>query len=123
MRKVLRNFSEVAHVWANRQQPYGESGSIYFDGKIIYSYGTHFPIAAHYKDIVLFTLADYSVSTAKHKSIVRSAIHQPTIYCYNVQIAFRGKQDKTVHKKNIQDYFTKLQQVTNKKVYLFTTKN
>ena len=26
-------------------------------------------------------------------------------------------------KKNIQAYFAKLQQVTNKKVYLFTTKN
>ena len=36
-----------------------------------------------------------------------------------------GKKQCTVFdaKKNIQDYFTKLQQVTNKKVYLFTTKN
>ena len=110
MKKVFRSHSEVAHIWANRQQPYGESGNIFFDGKIIYSYGTHFAIAAHYKDIVLFTLRDYSVSTAKHKSIVRSAIHQPTIYCYNVQIAFRGKQDKTVHNENIEYWLKRIEE-------------
>ena len=36
-----------------------------------------------------------------------------------------GKKQCTVFdaRKDIQAYFTKLQQVTNKKVYLFTTKN
>ena len=111
MRKVLRNHSEVAHVWANRQQPYGESGNIFFDGKIIYSYGTHFAIAAHYKDIVLFTLREYSNTTAKHKRIVRSAIHQPTINCYNVDIKqWRGKQDKTVHKENIEYWLKRIEE-------------
>lgn len=49
------------------------------DEGIIYSYGRHFPIARHTRTdqgeaIVLFTTAEWSVSTAKHKTIVQRAI-------------------------------------------------
>lgn len=75
MRKVLKNHSEVAHFWANKIQPEGFGSSMFFHGDIIYSYGTHFPIAKHIdNNLILFTSKGYSSSTGKHKGITRSAI-------------------------------------------------
>lgn len=79
--------AQTAHVWA--QQSTNESGyfpegwasdkRMFFNRGIIYSYGRHFPIAAHVKDLkgnaaVLFTTASYSVSTSKHIGLVRQAL-------------------------------------------------
>ena len=46
MKNIFTN-SELAHTYANQSQQSGRnsSGSFYFDGKAIYSYGRHFPIA------------------------------------------------------------------------------
>ncbi len=50
---------------------------MFYDGRTIYSYGRHFAIAriveAGNGSAILFTTQGYSVSTAKHKSIVRQA--------------------------------------------------
>jgi len=75
MRNVLSNHQEVAHFWANRKQESGKSGNMYFSGKVIYSYGEHFPIARH-EDLntILFTTRSYSTSTSKHISYTRRAI-------------------------------------------------
>jgi hypothetical protein len=74
MRRVLRSNDEVAHFWANKTQPEGRAHSMFFEDDVIYSYGTHFPIAKHYPEGVAFTKADYSVTTQRHKSITRRAI-------------------------------------------------
>lgn len=90
MKKVRR---DVAHVWAHRLQEEARnaSGSLYFRGDVIFSYGSHFPIARHVKmangeAAVLFTLRDHSVTTAKHKGEVRAAIpnYLTIFYVYNV---------------------------------------
>jgi hypothetical protein len=83
MRNVLRNHSEVAHYWANQVQPHGKAGNMFFERGIIYSYGRHFAIARHIAPgVIAFTTEGYSRSTAKHKSIVRSAArHLRTVYC------------------------------------------
>jgi hypothetical protein len=107
MRTVL-NYSEVAHAWAHQtQETARNSGSnFYFNGRTIYSYGSHFPIATIEKDIVFFTLRDYSNTTAKHKGLVRRAIsHQEIIYCHSVPVPY-GKNDiktaaESVHEKNL----------------------
>jgi hypothetical protein len=84
MRKVVTP-SEVAHFWAHQTQSEAtnQNRSFYFDGKSIYSYGRHFTIATHsHNNKILFTTRDYSNTTAKHKSIVRSAIaYRDVIYC------------------------------------------
>lgn len=81
MRHTFGSHNEVAHVWANdwRNVEYGSGKSVFFDGPTIYSYGRHFPIASFVvardgSEVVLFTTRGYSVSTAKHISIVRRAL-------------------------------------------------
>ena len=91
MKKVFSN-SELPHVWANRQQSEGTTPNrnFYFHGDIIYSYGSHFPIAKFVKDsegaeAVLFTNRSYSNSTAKHIGQTHRAIPHGIniIYCYD----------------------------------------
>jgi hypothetical protein len=77
MRTVFRNHHECAHVWASGRQSVGSANHVFFYDSIIYSYGTHFKIAKHYalgnERICLYTDQSYSVSTEKHKGIVRGA--------------------------------------------------
>lgn len=84
MKTVFKN-SELAHVWAAQTQNEGRAGSFYFNGKTIYSYGSHFPIATMDGNNVLFTKRTYSNPTAKHIGLTRRAIsHKTLIYCYDV---------------------------------------
>jgi hypothetical protein len=88
MRNVFSN-SELAHTYANKLQESGKSGSMFFYGSIIYSYGYHFPISKFItneqgKEALLFTTRSYSNTTAKHISLVSMATRQyDKIFCYN----------------------------------------
>ena len=75
----MANRYQVAHRWANKNGKKLTSSTMFFRGDDIYSYGTHFRIATHVtnakgKPAVLFTERTYSVTTAGHKSVVRSAL-------------------------------------------------
>jgi hypothetical protein len=81
MKTVFDN-SMTAHVWAQNQQDHGRShnGNLYFEGGVIYSYGSHFPIARHAvtkqgKPCVLRTTERYSTSTSGHVSHVDYALN------------------------------------------------
>jgi hypothetical protein len=88
--KTVFNNSELAHIYANQRQQHGRNsnGSFYFEGKTIYSYGSHFPIAKIIANesgdnCMLFTYRTYSNTTAKQISILRSATRQyKKIYCH-----------------------------------------
>jgi len=91
MRKVVDRHT-VAHLWANQHQQEARTptDNLYFYGKTIYSYGSHFPIACHVENkkgenAILFTTNTYSSTTAQHISIVRGAIAswRKVIYCNN----------------------------------------
>ena len=90
MKNIFTN-SDLAHTYANQSQQSGRnsSGSFYFDGKAIYSYGRHFPIAKIVTneqglECMLFTYRSYSNSTSKQINIVRNATRQyKKIYCYS----------------------------------------
>jgi hypothetical protein len=80
----LTNY-ETAKAWANGHASSGKSsnGNLWFDerdGRIIYSYGRHFPIAklvtnAKGQEAVLFTTRRYSVTTnGKHIPAVLQAL-------------------------------------------------
>jgi len=84
MKRVVSS-SMVAHLWANKSQSDARNatGSMFFDEGTIYSYGKHFPIAQHHtaldgSAVILFTNRTYSVTTAKHISEVRHALHHHT---------------------------------------------
>ena len=86
MRIVFSNHAEVCHIWANQNQSNGRAGNIFFEDKIIYSYGMHFPIAKFAQTpkgtkFVLFNHDDYSISTSQHKNHVSGAIDTST---YNI---------------------------------------
>lgn len=74
------NNTQVAHLWANHSRANARGSHFYFEGDTIYSYGSHFPIARHYKGAVLFTTKGYSVTTAQHKSYVRQACSHLEVY-------------------------------------------
>ena len=88
MKKVFTDISKVAHLWANQLQDEARnSGNFYFNGKTIYSYGSHFPIAKHVtneggENAVLFTKRGYSNTTSKHIAVTRQAAnHLNVIKC------------------------------------------
>lgn len=68
----------TAHVWAQQTQNDGKShnGNLWFTGRTIYSYGTHFPLATFAADGSLFINADSSSKTTngKHFPAVRRAV-------------------------------------------------
>lgn len=77
---MANTHNEVAHHWAH-QTGRGQRGfNMYYEGKTIYSYGPHFPLAVLFdapngERVVLLNDDSYSsVSTSKHQSIVWRAI-------------------------------------------------
>jgi len=80
MRTVVTN-SEVPHLWAHQSQSSARNstGSLFFEGPTIYSYGQHFPIATHVTNkrkekAILLTTRHYSVTTSGHVSNVAYSI-------------------------------------------------
>jgi hypothetical protein len=81
--KTVFNSNQVIHVWASRKQDEGcnPGRSIFFNGNSIFSYGSHFEMARHItEDIVFVTTRSYSVTTAKHLRWVRFAVDHKTVY-------------------------------------------
>ena len=116
---MSKTHDEVAHAWANQTHESMRGCNVYFEGDTIFSYGAHFPIARivtvphssatsqgirppslRYQAI-LFTIEDYSVSTSKHKTIVRRAIPD-TFDVYEVPRV--DACDSRRHQTNLESY-------------------
>lgn len=66
----------VAHVWANQSQESGRShnGQYYFEGRALYSYGSHFVAGFVMPDgATLITTDSYSITTNRHVSRAHGA--------------------------------------------------
>jgi len=75
MKKAFRTTAECCHKWPQQTQNEGNAGEVFFEGKTIYSFGHHFPIASFVKpDVVLFTTKSVRQVTARHKGSTYSAI-------------------------------------------------
>ena len=73
MRTVFNN-RELIHVYAQQDQQYGRSGSMFFEGTKIYSYGYHYLLAEFIDNqTVLINDTGYSNTTGKHINLVISA--------------------------------------------------
>lgn len=84
MKHVFSN-DMVAHVWAQRSQPsgYTSNRNFSFDGAVLISYST--PIAAFVpgtrkRTACLISERSYSVSTARHISLARRAVHGVPVF-------------------------------------------
>lgn len=89
------NNKQVAHAWAHQEKQSAKGSHFFFEGPTIYSYGYHFPIATLHNGGVLFTLRDYSNTTAKHINHVSRAIPSDwrTVYCWDIIEASKGIHD------------------------------
>jgi len=93
MKKVLSNSSEVAHVFAQRNQSEGRTGTghLYFSDSVLYSYGSHFPLAIFLDDKkkgtrLILNNDRYSVTTSKHQHEVRYACNHYTFINTNTAV-------------------------------------
>lgn len=110
--KTVFTSSMVAHTWAQQKQAHGRNGtgSFYFEGPTIYSYGSHFPIATFHTRTdgerrVLFTTAGYSTTTnSKHIPKARYAI-RGGVPVFNVPHV-KGDGD------NLADYAARVSELT-----------
>lgn len=87
-RQRFKDSAECAHHWSAHKQREGRSGNTYFRDGVFYSYGSHFPAAAHHvrkgARLILVTTRTYSSSTAGHMADVRRALHGSSVPVYRV---------------------------------------
>lgn len=89
----------VAKLWIEQKQDSARNRcrNFYFEGRTIYSYGRHFPIAVitdktlDGKRVILNTSRGYSSTTAGHKSTVWDVLHQ-----YDPATGWRVRDDLVV---------------------------
>lgn len=76
--------SEVAHRWfhqiGNRRTKENayDSGNMFYEKNLIYSYGYHFLLGARFEDKVILNSDNYSNSTSKHKNHTWNAVDRDT---------------------------------------------
>ena len=102
--KIVVNSAMVAHLWANQSQSEARNAgnSFYFRDSIIYSYGSHFPIARHVKTlsgeaVTLMTTRTYSSTTHTHLGHTRRAIrHLTVLHCENPRAESQAEHTKNL---------------------------
>ena len=119
MRHVYPNH-EIPHLWAHQSQDEARNstGSLYFEGPTIYSYGSHFPIARHVTNVrgekaVLFTTVNHSVTTSGHCSAVAHAI-PPNVPVFHVPHLRSGWDELPVHADNVKSYVPRISELLGK---------
>jgi hypothetical protein len=77
MKTVFSNAQDCVHAFAQRQQPQGRAGNVFFYSDKIYSYGYHYLLAEFIDDkTILINNSGYSSTTSKHISYVTSGTRQ-----------------------------------------------
>jgi len=119
MRHVYPNH-EIPHLWAHQSQDEARNstGSLYFEGPTIYSYGSHFPIARHVTNVrgekaVLFTTDHHSVTTSGHCSAVAGAI-PPNVPVFRVPHLRNGWSELPDHADNVESYVRRISELLGK---------
>ena len=78
MKKVFNN-DQVCHVFVNQSQEEGRGNNIFFQGDEIFSYGEHYLMGKIFdvkgQKVILVNDDVYSISTAKHRHKLFSALH------------------------------------------------
>jgi hypothetical protein len=112
-RKNFFKDAEICHLWAHQLRDKAHKAGpnhyqLYFEGKTIYSYGSHFPIASIFgkaNNFVAITTESYSNTTAGHIQEVKSALShfapENKIYCSDPEAAINGR-----HSNNLKTFET-----------------
>lgn len=119
MKHVYPNH-EIPHLWAHQSQDEARNstGSLYFEGPTIYSYGAHFPIARHVTNVrgekaVLFTTDHYSVTTSGHCSAVVGAIPR-NVRVFRVPHLRSSWGELPDHAANVESYVRRISELLGK---------
>jgi hypothetical protein len=119
MRHVYPN-QEIPHLWAHQSQDdaRNSTGSLYFEGPTIFSYGAHFPIARHVTNVrgekaVLFTTVNHSVTTTGHCSAVAHAI-PPNVPVFHVPHLRNSWDELPDHADNVESYVRRISELLGK---------
>jgi len=112
MKTVFSN-RELTHVYAQQTQEYGRSGSMFFEGAKIYSYGRHYLLGEFIdNETVLINDTGYSNTTSKHISLAISATSHKRQF-------FKTETDLNEVYNTITSYLQKLPRArVNKEYYL-----
>lgn len=109
MRNVMTN-DEVFHAWANQTQASARnsSGSVFFEGGELYSYGHHYPVAKLVgENTALFNNTPTSMTTARQRSqAAQAASHKKIFWVANPLASTAGE-----HEMNLRDYLERAQAV------------
>jgi len=119
MRHIYPNH-EVPHLWMHQSQDKARNstGSLYFEGPTVFSYGTHFAIAHHVTNLrgeraVLFTTARHSVTTSGHCSAVAGAI-PANVPVFHVPHLRSGWGELPDHAQNVESYVRRISELLGK---------
>ena len=119
MRHVYPNH-EIPHLWAHQSQDKARNstGSLYFEGQTIYSYGAHFPIARHVTNLrgeraVLLTTDHHSVTTSGHCSAVARAI-PPSVPVFHVPHLRSNWSELPDHSVNVESFVRRIAELLGK---------
>jgi len=88
--KTVFNNRELTHVYAQQSQNYGKSGTMFFEGAKIYSYGYHYLLGEFIdKETILINNTGYSNTTSKHLSLLWIATsHKKQFFKTKCEIKF-----------------------------------
>lgn len=112
VKTVYRNRQEVCHVWAHGVDRSIRSGNVFTsdDGRTIYSFGLHFPMARRLSSAFCLVNPDrYSIRTSGHQSCMRRAI-PPSLHTWTLPVSLweavekkRGREIAAHFRKEIAD--------------------
>ena len=73
------NRTQVAEAFATQAKPRGRASALYYDGRVAFSYGEHFPLAIITTKpggprTATVNTDKYSNTTARHKGMIRRAL-------------------------------------------------
>ena len=89
MKTVFSN-RELTHVYAQQSQSFGKSGTMFFEGAKIYSYGYHYLLGEFIdKETILINNTGYSNTTSKHIGLLWTATgHKKQFFKTKCEIKF-----------------------------------
>jgi len=112
MKKVFSSNEKLINKWLKQDQDFGRNKSIslYFEKKTIYSYGSHYPLAAIIDNKVLINSCSYSVTTGKQKNDVLWQLVGKGFTIFQVPIV-KNIMTKEDHHKNNAFYCQRIDEV------------
>lgn len=70
------NREQLMQQYAAQNKPQGKAGNVYYRGRVLFSYGEHFPLAYVRGTRAFFNCDKYSISTSRQQSTARSVLQR-----------------------------------------------